>query len=56
MFDIEVHSGANPVARLILAHGAGAGKEHEFIQAVARALNALSIEVVLFKLFFSWFK
>lgn len=48
MFDIEVHSGANPVARLILAHGAGAGKEHEFIQAVARALNALSIEVVLF--------
>jgi hypothetical protein len=48
MFDIEVHSGANPVARLILAHGAGAGKEHEFMQAVARALNALSIEVVLF--------
>lgn len=48
MFDIEVHSGANPAARLILAHGAGAGKEHEFMQTVAQALNAHSIEVVLF--------
>jgi predicted alpha/beta-hydrolase family hydrolase len=48
MFDIEVHSATNPVARLILAHGAGAGKEHEFMQTVARALNAHSIEVVLF--------
>lgn len=47
-FEIEVHSATEPKARLVLAHGAGAGKEHEFMQAMAHALNARGIEIVLF--------
>ena len=30
MFDIETHKATAPIARLVLAHGAGAGKEHDF--------------------------
>lgn len=48
MFDIEVKRASQPVARLILAHGAGAGKEHDFMQQMAERLTALQIEVVLF--------
>ncbi|VXB83696.1 conserved hypothetical protein [Alteromonas sp. 38] len=54
MFDIEIHSvntdgKANaPIARLILAHGAGAGKHHEFMQAMASQLTGHNIEVILF--------
>lgn len=47
-FDIEVHSALNPIARLILAHGAGSGKEHEFMQDVAAALATRGVEVALF--------
>ena len=46
--EIEIHSVDAPVARLILAHGAGAGMQHEFMQHMAQLLNKFSIEVVLF--------
>ncbi|WOI36195.1 alpha/beta family hydrolase [Alteromonas sp. CI.11.F.A3] len=39
---------ATPIARLILAHGAGAGKHHDFMQAMASQLTSQNIEVVLF--------
>ncbi|GGW76034.1 alpha/beta family hydrolase [Alteromonas halophila] len=51
MFDIQrvhVKEPHTPVARLILAHGAGAGMEHEFMQQLAAALAANGIEVILF--------
>jgi len=48
MFDIETHKVNTPKARIVLAHGAGAGKEHEFMQIMAERLNDLGIEVVLF--------
>jgi len=54
MFDIEIHSVNTdgktnaPIARLILAHGAGAGKHHDFMQAMASQLTGHNIEVVLF--------
>lgn len=54
MFDIEIHSVNTdgktnaPLARLILAHGAGAGKHHDFMQAMASQLTGHNIEVVLF--------
>ncbi|MEC8376989.1 MAG: alpha/beta family hydrolase, partial [Pseudomonadota bacterium] len=38
MFDIETHKASTPIARLVLAHGAGAGKEHDFIQTMATLL------------------
>ena len=47
-FDIEVLDAENPVACLILGHGAGAGKEHAFMQDVAKALAAKGISIVLF--------
>lgn len=37
-----------PFARLLLAHGAGAGSESEFIQLLAKALNHQGLEPVLF--------
>ena len=46
--DIDVKSPQTPIARLILAHGAGAGKEHPFMQEMASHLVAGGIEVVLF--------
>tara|TARA_B100001063_G_C16728632_1_gene537948 strand:- start:676 stop:1344 length:669 start_codon:yes stop_codon:yes gene_type:complete len=54
MFDIEIHpvitdeNSKAPIARLILAHGAGAGKHHDFMQAMASQLTSQKIEVVLF--------
>lgn len=38
----------NPLARLVLAHGAGAGKDSEFMQDMAKALAAEGIEVLRF--------
>jgi len=48
MFDVDVFETTAPVARLILAHGAGAGKEHDFMQRIAQKLASQHIEVVLF--------
>lgn len=48
MFDIEIKRAASPFARLFLAHGAGAGKEHEFMQSMSLHLTNLGIDVVLF--------
>lgn len=48
MFDIDVIDSPSPIARLILAHGAGAGKEHDFMQCMAQKLASQHIEVVLF--------
>jgi predicted alpha/beta-hydrolase family hydrolase len=48
MFDIQLHSADNPVARLIFAHGAGAGMQHPFMQTIATKLSSQGIEVVLF--------
>lgn len=48
IFDIDVHEASAPIACLILGHGAGAGKEHEFMQAMAKALVANGISTVLF--------
>lgn len=47
-FDIELHAADKPIACLILGHGAGAGKEHEFMQYMAKALVAKGISTVLF--------
>jgi predicted alpha/beta-hydrolase family hydrolase len=47
-FDIELHEADKPIACLILGHGAGAGKEHEFMQAMASELVAKGISTVLF--------
>ncbi len=47
-FDIELHKADKPTACLILGHGAGAGKEHEFMQAMASELVAKGISTVLF--------
>ncbi len=47
-FDIELHEADKPIACLILGHGAGAGKEHEFMQAMATELVAKGISIVLF--------
>ncbi|AGP81437.1 MULTISPECIES: alpha/beta family hydrolase [Alteromonas] len=47
-FDIEMHHANNPVACLVLGHGAGAGKEHDFMQDMAQALVSKGIAVVLF--------
>ena len=47
-FDIELHEADKPLACLILGHGAGAGKEHEFMQDIAKELVARGISTVLF--------
>ncbi len=47
-FDIELHEADKPIACLILGHGAGAGKEHEFMQTMASELVAKGISTVLF--------
>jgi len=39
---------ADPVVRLVLAHGAGAGQRHPFIVNVARRLRAAGIDVTTF--------
>lgn len=48
MFDIEIKKATDPQACLVLAHGAGAGKEHEFMQDISHKLCAHNINVVLF--------
>jgi predicted alpha/beta-hydrolase family hydrolase len=48
MFDIEIKRSGSPVAQLILGHGAGAGKEHEFMQTMSALLVERNIDVVLF--------
>ncbi|NDV91051.1 alpha/beta hydrolase [Alteromonas sp. 345S023] len=48
MFDIQLHEADNPIARLILAHGAGAGMQHPFMQTIASKLSKQGVEVVLF--------
>ncbi len=45
---IEWKEAASPLARLILAHGAGAGKDSEFMQAMAQMLAAQGISTGLF--------
>ena len=47
-FDIEVHEAEMLVACLVLGHGAGAGKEHDFMQDITKALVSQGISVVLF--------
>ena len=47
-FDIELLDAENPVACLIVGHGAGAGKEHVFMQDMSKALVAKGVSVVLF--------
>ena len=48
MFDIEIKRSDSPVAQLVLAHGAGAGKEHEFMQTMSALFVEQNIDVVLF--------
>ncbi len=48
MFDIEIKKATDPQACLVLAHGAGAGKDHEFMQQIAHKLCVHNINVVLF--------
>ncbi len=48
MFDTQLVQAKDPVATLVLAHGAGAGKEHDFMQSLARELADNNINVVLF--------
>ena len=48
MFDIEIKRSDSPVAQLVLAHGAGAGKEHEFMQTMSALFVERNIDVVLF--------
>lgn len=38
---------ANPLARIILCHGAGAGSESDFMQALAKELEQLNLAVTL---------
>ncbi|WP_334061611.1 alpha/beta family hydrolase [Alteromonas genovensis] len=48
MFDIEIKRSNSPVAQLILGHGAGAGKDHEFMQTMSALFVERNIDVVLF--------
>lgn len=48
MYDIEIKRAASPIAQLILGHGAGAGKEHEFMQTMSALFVERNIDVVLF--------
>ncbi|MEQ3638609.1 MAG: alpha/beta family hydrolase [Alteromonas sp.] len=48
MFDIEIKRSGSPIAQLILGHGAGAGKEHEFMQTMSALFVERNIDVVLF--------
>ncbi|QTL33899.1 alpha/beta family hydrolase [Pseudoalteromonas viridis] len=46
--DIEWHQADAPLAQLILAHGAGAGRDSDFMQDMANRLSALGVTVGLF--------
>jgi predicted alpha/beta-hydrolase family hydrolase len=48
MFDIEIKRSSSPIAQIILGHGAGAGKEHEFMQTLSALFVVQNIDVVLF--------
>lgn len=48
MSEWYVDTPANPIATIILAHGAGAGAESEFMQEVASNMRQLNINVVRF--------
>lgn len=48
MFDIQRVHVTSPKARMVLAHGAGAGMEHDVMQQLAAQLASHGIEVVLF--------
>lgn len=48
MFDIQIVPAEEPVARLILAHGAGAGMQSDFMQDMAARIAQQHVEVVLF--------
>ena len=45
MTDIIINNASEPKARLLLAHGAGAGAQSEFMQQLAQQLAAHNIEV-----------
>ncbi len=48
-FNLDVKEAQNtPFARIILAHGAGAGKASDFMQELAKGLSRNDVEVVLF--------
>lgn len=47
-FDYTRVTASKPLARLVLAHGAGAGKQSDFMQDMAVRLTARQLEVVLF--------
>lgn len=48
MYDFKVDTATTPKARLILAHGAGAGMSSDFMVKMASLLNKQNIEVVRF--------
>ncbi|MCG7551501.1 alpha/beta family hydrolase [Pseudoalteromonas sp. Of7M-16] len=45
---IEWHRAQNPVAQFVFAHGAGAGRDSEFMQDMASKLAGQGIDVALF--------
>ena len=47
-FERTVFKPKTPIARVLLAHGAGAGNKHEFMQQFAQRLVELNIEVISF--------
>ncbi|GAA5219184.1 alpha/beta family hydrolase [Corallincola platygyrae] len=46
--NILVNGAEQPIARLLLAHGAGAGMSHDFMSRLAEALSNQHLEVVRF--------
>lgn len=44
----KVYQSSNPIARLVLAHGAGAGNQHEFMDTLSKSLCESGIEVISF--------
>ncbi|MCW8108818.1 alpha/beta hydrolase [Alteromonas ponticola] len=48
-FSIEMKKArSSPIARIILAHGAGAGKSSDFMQTIANEIAQRDVEVLLF--------
>lgn len=47
-FEFMIFKPERPIARLLLAHGAGAGNKHEFMQKMAAELASHNIEVISF--------
>ena len=44
--DRKVYSPKQPIARVVLAHGAGAGNQHEFMHEFSTELALLNVEVI----------